>query len=94
MKKGIVAILAATTIFGATMYVATPEQPERYIVHTVSYGETLESIVQDSNRNASVDYDIRDAVADAVIQSSKMDGGAKSRQLQVGDKVAVPIYRR
>ena len=94
MKKGIVAILAATTIFGTTMYVATPEQPERYIVHTVSYGETLESIVQDSNRNASVNYDIRDAVADAVTQSSKMDGGAKSRQLQVGDKVAVPIYRR
>lgn len=93
MKKGIVAILAATTIFGATMYVATPEQPERYIVHTVSYGETLESIVQDSNHNASVDYDIRDAVEDAVTQSSKMDGGATSRQIKPGDKVAVPIYK-
>lgn len=93
MKKGIVAILAATTIFGATMYVATPVQPERYQLHVVTYGETMESIVKDSNKNATADYDIRDAVADAVTQSSKMDGGAKSPQLQVGDKVAVPIYK-
>lgn len=94
MKKGIVAILAATTIFGATMYVATPVQPERYQLHIVSYGETMESIVKDSNKNASVDYDIRDAVAEAVAESAKMEGGATSRQLQIGDKVAVPIYRR
>ena len=93
MKKGIVAILAATTIFGATMYVATPVQPERYQLHVVSYGETMESIVKDSNKNASVDYDIREAVATSVAKSAKMEGGAKSRQLQVGDKVAVPIYR-
>lgn len=93
MKKGIVAILAATTIFGATMYVATPVQPERYQLHVVSYGETMESIVKDSNKNASVDYDIRDAIATAVAESAKMEGGATSRQLKVGDKVAVPIYR-
>lgn len=93
MKKGIVAILAATTIFGTTMYVATPVQPERYQLHVVSYGETMESIVKDSNKNASVDYDIRDAVAEAVSKSAKMEGGATSRQLQIGDKVAVPIYR-
>lgn len=93
MKKSILAILAATTIFGATMYVTTPVQPERYQLHVVSYGETMESIVKDSNRNATVDYDIRDAVAEAVAQSKKMEGGAKSRQLQIGDKVAVPIYR-
>lgn len=93
MKKTIVAILTAATVFGVTMYVATPIQPERYQLHVVSYGETMESIVKDSNKNASVDYDIRDAVAEAVAESSKMEGGAKSRQLQVGDKVAVPIYR-
>ena len=93
MKKGIVAILAATTIFGATMYVATPVQPMKYQLHVVSYGETMESIIQDSNKNTSVNYDIRDAIADAVAQSKKMEGGATSRQLQIGDKVAVPIYR-
>lgn len=93
MKKYIVAILAATTIFGATMYVATPEQPERYQLHVVSYGETMESIVKDSNKNASVNYDIREAVAEAVAQSNKMEGGATSRSIKVGDKIAVPIYR-
>lgn len=93
MKKSIVAILAATTIFGATIYVATPEQPMKYQLHVVSYGETMESIIQDSNKNTSVNYDIRDAIADAVAQSKKMKGGATSRQLQIGDKVAVPIYR-
>lgn len=93
MKKGIVAILAATTIFGATMYVATPTQPERYVVHTVSYGETMESIIKDSNVNSTVDYSIRDAVSTAVAESSKMEGGATSRQIKPGDKIAVPIYR-
>ena len=93
MKKSIVAILAATTIFGVTIYVATPEQPMKYQLHMVSYGETMESIIQDSNKNTSVNYDIRDAIADAVAQSKKMEGGATSRQLQIGDKVAVPIYR-
>lgn len=93
MKKGIVTILAATTIFGATMYVATPVQPVKYQLHVVSYGENMESIVKDSNRNATSDYDVRDAIATAVAESAKMEGGATSRQLQVGDKVAVPIYR-
>lgn len=93
MKKGIVAILAATTIFGATMYVATPVQPERYQLHVVSYGETMESIVKDSNKNTSIDYDIRDAVATAVTESAKMEGGATSRSIKPGEKVAVPIYR-
>lgn len=94
MKKGIVAILAATTIFGAIMYVATPVQPERYQLHVVSYGETMESIVKDSNKNTSIDYDIRDAVATAVTESAKMEGGATSRSIKPGEKVAVPIYRR
>lgn len=95
MKKQFATILLATAVLGgATVYVATPTQPERYVIHTVSYGETLESIVKDSNKNATVSYDIRDAVAEAVAESAKIEGGATSRQLQVGDRVAVPIYRR
>lgn len=94
MKKQFAAILLATTVLcGATAYVATPTAPDKYIIHTVTYGETMESIIRDSNKNATADYDIRDAVATAVVESSKMDGGATSRQLQVGDRVAVPIYR-
>ena len=94
MKKQIVAILTAMVVTtGATMYVATPTQPERYVVHTVSYGETMESIIKDSNVNATVDYSIRDAVAEAVAESAKMEGGATSRSIKPGEKVAVPIYR-
>ena len=94
MKKQITAILVATAVLGgATMYVATPTQPERYVVHTVSYGETLESIIKDSNVNATVDYSIRDAVSTAVAKSKEMEGGATSRQIKPGDRIAVPIYR-
>ena len=93
MKKVLVAILAATVIVGATVYVATPVQPVKYQLHVVSYEETMTSIIEDANRNSNSNYDIRDAVATAVAESAKMEGGAKSRQLQVGDKVAVPIYR-
>lgn len=94
MKKQFATILVAVAVLGgATAYVATPTAPERYVIHTVSYGETLESIIQDSNKNTDVNYDIRDAEAIAVRESKKMEGGATSRQLQVGDKVAVPIYR-
>ena len=94
MKKQFTTILlAATMLGGATVYVATPVQPERYQLHVVSYGETMESIVKDSNRNATSDYDVRDAIATAVAESAKMEGGATSRQLKIGDKVAVPIYR-
>lgn len=92
MKK--VLVLTTTIVaFGATMWFATPQSPDHYELHRVSYGETLESIVKDANKNSDVKYDVRDAVATAVAESSKMEGGAKSRQLQIGDKVAVPIYR-
>lgn len=95
MKKQIVTILTALSLgIGATMYVATPEQPVRYQLHIVSYGETLESIVRDSNKNSDVNYDIKEAVSIAVSKSKELDNGATSRQLQVGEKVAVPIYRR
>lgn len=93
MKKQFAAIvLAATVAAGVTAYVATPQQPDHYQIHTVSYGETLESIIQDSNRS-DVNYDIREATATAVAKSKEMEGGATSRQLKVGDRVAVPIYR-
>ena len=92
MKKIVVAMMATATV-AMTMWFATPVAPDHYEIHHVKYGETLESIVKDSNRNTSIDYDIRDAVATAVTESAKMEGGATSRQLKIGDRVAVPIYR-
>lgn len=92
MKKVLVlatAIVATT----ATMWFATPQSPDHYELHVVSYGETMSSIIEDANRNTNINYDIRDAIATAVAESSKMEGGATSRQLKVGDKIAVPIYR-
>lgn len=93
MKKQFAAIVLATAVLcGATAYVATPTAPERYVIHTVTYGETLESIIQDSNKT-DVNYDIREAATQAITKSKEMEGGATSRQLKVGDRVAVPIYR-
>lgn len=92
MKKVLVTV-ATIVSFGTTAWFMQPEQPVKYQLHVVSYGETMESIVKDSNRNATSDYDVRDAIATAVAESAKMEGGATSRQLKVGDKVAVPIYR-
>lgn len=94
MKKQIVtAVLGLVLVSGAVAYVATPQSPERYELHTVTYGETLESIIQDSNKDSDVDYDIREAISVAVSKSKELDNGATSRQLNVGDRVAVPIYR-
>lgn len=94
MKKQFVTILlVAAVLSGATVYVAMPQAPDHYELHIVTYGETLESIIQDSNKNFDVNYSIRDAVTTSVMESAKMEGGATSRQLQIGDKVAVPIYR-
>lgn len=92
MKK-VLATVATIVAFGTTAWFMQPEQPVKYQLHVVSYGETMESIVKDSNRNATSDYDVRDAIATAVAESAKMEGGATSRKLKVGDKVAVPIYR-
>lgn len=93
MKKQFAAIVLATAVLcGATAYVATPATPDHYIIHTVTYGETMESIIQDSNKY-NTNYDVREATATAVAKSKKIDGGATSRQLKVGDRVAVPIYR-
>lgn len=95
MKKQLVAaVLSLALVTGVTVYVATPQTPERYELHVVQYGETLESIVLESNKDSNVNYDIRDAVSIAVSESKKLENGATSRQLNIGDKVAVPIYRR
>ena len=94
MKKQFATILVAVAVLGgATAYVATPTAPERYVIHTVTYGETVEGIIKDANKNTNVNYDIREATATAVAKSKEMEGGATSRQLKVGDRVAVPIYR-
>ena len=94
MKKNLAKILLVATVFaGTTVYVATPQQPERYIIHTVSYGETLEGIVRNANQGTDVDYSIRDAISISVEKSKCLDIGATSRNIKVGDKVAVPIYR-
>lgn len=93
MKKQIVTILTVLSLgVGAIVYIATPITPHHYELHTVTYGETVESIVRDANRNSDIDYDIREAVTIAVEESKKLDNGATSRQLKVGDKVTVPIY--
>lgn len=95
MKKQIITILAVLSLgIGATVYITMPVSPDHYELHVVTSGETMESIIKDSNKSSDVNYDIREAVANMVTESSKLDEGAKSRQLQVGDKVAVPIYRR
>lgn len=94
MKKNLIKILLAVVLAGGvTIYVATPEQPVRYQLHIVSYGETLEGIVRDANQETDVDYSIRDAISISVEKSKVLDGGATSRNIKVGDKVAVPVYR-
>lgn len=95
MKKQIVAaVLSLAVLGGVTAYVATPVAPHHYELHIVTSGETMKSIIEDANKNTNINYDIRDAVSTAVSESAKMEGGATSRQLKVGDKIAVPIYRR
>lgn len=93
MKKT-VTVAMVTVATAAMVWFAQPVQPHHYELHHVTYGETMTSIIEDANRNSDVNYDIREAVATAVAESAKMEGGATSRQLQIGDKVAVPIYRR
>lgn len=92
MKKTLT-VTMVTVATAAMVWFATPVAPDHYELHHVTYGETLTSIIEDANRNSDVKYDVRDAVATAVAESAKMEGGATSRQIKPGDKVAVPIYR-
>lgn len=92
MKKMIITATTIVTVAMGTWFMQ-PVQPDHYELHRVAYGETLISIIEDANQNSDIKYDVRDAVATAVAESAKMEGGATSRQLKIGDKVAVPIYR-
>lgn len=92
MKKTLVVAMTVATVAIGTWFMQ-PVQPHHYELHRVTYGETMTSIIEDANRNSDVDYDIREAVATSVVESAKMEGGATSRSIKVGDKVAVPIYR-
>lgn len=92
MKKVLV-LTAAIVVTAATMWFATPQSPDHYEMHHVKYGETMEGIIRDANQNSNVNYDIRDAVSIAVNESSKMEGGATSRSIHPGEKIAVPIYK-
>ena len=95
MKKQFVAVLTAIAIFGATVGVANiaEQTPHHYQMYIVKSGDTLDDIIIKANEGSNVSFDIRDAEAIAVRESKKMEGGAVSRQLQIGEKVAVPIYR-
>lgn len=95
MKKLIVATMTAVVMATATFGVASvmEQTPHHYKLHIVKSGDTLDNIILDANKEGNVTFDVRDAEAIAVRESKKMEGGAVSRQLQIGEKVAVPIYR-
>jgi len=95
MKKLIVATMTAVVMVTATFGVANvmEQTPHHYQMYVVKSGDTLDDIILKANEKSNVSFDIRDAEAVAVRESKKMEGGAVSRQLQIGEKVAVPIYR-
>ena len=95
MKKLIVAVLTAVAIFGATAGIASvaEQTPHHYVLHIVKSGDTLDDIILNANKGGDVTFDVRDAESYSLSESKKMEGGATSRQLQIGEKVAVPIYR-
>lgn len=95
MKKLIVATMTAVVMATATFGVASvmEQTPHHYQMYIVKSGDTLDDIILKANEGSNVSFDVRDAEAIAVRESKKMEGGAVSRQLQIGEKVAVPIYR-
>lgn len=95
MKKLIVATMTAVVMATATFGVASvmEQTPHHYQMYVVKSGDTLDDIIIKANKGSNVSFDIRDAEAVAVRESKKMEGGAVSRQLQIGEKIAVPIYR-
>lgn len=92
MKKTATVVMA-TVATAVMVWFAQPVQPDHYELHHVKYGETMTSIIEDANRNSDVNYDIREAVSTSIAESAKMEGGATSRSIKVGDKIAVPIYK-
>lgn len=93
MKKLAVLTMAVAMFVGLFVWWLTPVQPTSFQLHIVKGGETINSIVQDANKDSKVDYDLREAAATAVAESRKMEGGATSYTIHPGDKVAVPIYK-
>ena len=95
MKKLLVIMIMAVVAFGATFGVAqlTEQTPHHYRLYIVKSGDTLDNIILNANKGGDVTFDVRDAESYSLSESKKMEGGATSRQLQIGDKVAVPIYR-
>lgn len=94
MKKQVAAtVMVIIMAVVGMVYWLTPVQPTSFQLHIVKGGETLTSIINDANKNSKVDYDLREAIATAVAESKKMEGGATGYLIRPGDKVAVPIYR-
>lgn len=93
MKKLAVLTMAVAMFVGLFVWWLTPVQPTSFQLHIVRGGETLTSIINDANKNSKVDYDLREAIATAVAESKKMEGGANSYTIHPGQKVAVPIYK-
>lgn len=93
MKKYLVLTMAVVMFVGLFCWWLTPVQPTSFQLHIVKGGETLTNIINDANKNSKVDYDLREAIATAVAESKKMEGGAKGYLIRPGDKIAVPIYR-
>lgn len=97
MKKQFTAIFTTIVVLGLIIALVcwwlTPAQPHHYELHIVRGGETLHGIILDANRGGDVTFDVREAAARAVAESSKMEGGANSYLLHPGEKVAVPIYK-
>lgn len=98
MKKQFEVIFTATVVLGVIAALMcwwlTPTAPHHYQLHVVKGGETLHGIILDANRGDDVTFDVREAAARAVAESSKMEGGANSYLLHPGEKVAVPIYKK
>lgn len=93
MKKVLALTMAVVMFVAMFAWWLTPVQPSSYQLHIVRGGETIESIIQDANKNSKINYDLREAAATAVAESKKMEGGAQGYTIFPGEKVAVPIYK-
>ena len=93
MKKVMAVATVVVIMVVGFFWWLTPVAPHHFRMHVVRGGETLTSIINDANKNSKVDYDLREAIATAVAESKKMEGGAQGYLIRPGDKIAVPIYR-
>lgn len=93
MKKMMAVATVVVIMVVGFFWWLTPVQPTSFQLHIVKGGETINSIIEDANKDSDVDYDIREAAATAVAESRKMEGGAQGYTIYPGQKVAVPIYK-